>query len=119
VLQDAELVVSELLTNSVLHAGVTDRDVLRVHAELSRGILHLEIEDPGSDGEITPRLPDLQRGTGLGLNVVAALATRWGVTRNGNTGVWAELTWTGPASSARVLARPTRVPVAPIRSPPP
>jgi serine/threonine-protein kinase RsbW len=98
VVEDAQLVVSELLTNSLRHAGVTPRDVLHVRAQLARGVLHLEIEDPGSDHAIAPAPPDLQHGTGFGLNLVASLATRWGVSRNGHTGVWADLTWI--ASSA-------------------
>jgi serine/threonine-protein kinase RsbW len=98
VVEDAQLVVSELLTNSVRHAGVTPRDVLHVRAQLARGVLHLEVEDPGSDRAIAPAAPDLQHGTGFGLNLVASLATRWGVSRNGHTGVWADLTWI--ASSA-------------------
>jgi serine/threonine-protein kinase RsbW len=98
VVDDAQLVLSELLTNSLRHAGVTPRDVLHVRAHLARGVLHLEVEDPGSDHAIAPAAPDLQHGTGFGLNLVASLATRWGVSRNGNTGVWADLTWI--ASSA-------------------
>jgi serine/threonine-protein kinase RsbW len=93
VLDDAQLVVSELLTNSLRHAGVTPHDVLHVRVELADGVLRLEVEDPGTEGSIAPSAPDYANGSGFGLNLVESLSSRWGVTRNGNTGVWAELTW--------------------------
>lgn len=93
VLKDAELVVSELVTNSVRHAGITAIDVVRVGVELAPDALRLEVTDPGSHAAIAPRSPDLATGTGYGLNILATLATHWGVIRDANTTVWAELTW--------------------------
>src|SRR3954452_9682413 len=44
-LDDAELVATEMLTNSVRHAGLRADDVLRVRASAVDRILHLEVED--------------------------------------------------------------------------
>lgn len=100
VITDAQLVVSELVTNSLEHAGMIRDDLLGLTIELGHGVVRLEVEDPGSRGEIVPRGPDLVTGGGFGLNVVVAVAARWGVIRDRTTRVWAELTW--PADVALV-----------------
>jgi anti-sigma regulatory factor (Ser/Thr protein kinase) len=89
VLGDARLLVSELVTNSVRHAGLTADGVVRVGAEVTGGILRLEVDDAGTAGTVAPRTPD--RNGGFGLHLVEALAHRWGVTREGFTRVWIEL----------------------------
>jgi two-component sensor histidine kinase len=90
VLVDAPLVVSELVTNSVRHARLSDGAMVRISAQLAEGVLRLEVEDPGTEGAVVQRRPDDDRGGGFGLNVVDALATRWGVQRSGATLLWAE-----------------------------
>ena len=89
-LGDAELVVTELLTNSVRHAGLADSDVLRVRATYDGDVLHLEVEDYGVTGAPLRRPADPVAG-GIGLNIVDTLALDWGVRRNGRTTVWVEL----------------------------
>jgi anti-sigma regulatory factor (Ser/Thr protein kinase) len=89
-LGDAELVLTELLTNSVRHAGLTADDVVRVRASEDGEVLHLEVEDDGRAGEPRRREPDPVKG-GLGLNLVDTLALHWGVRHNGVTVVWADL----------------------------
>src|SRR3954453_7037750 len=89
VLDDARLLVSELVTNSVRHAGLAADGVVRVGAEVSGGVLRLEVDDAGTAGRVAPRSPD--RDGGLGLHLVESLADRWGVTREGFTRVWIEL----------------------------
>ncbi|MFF0683390.1 SpoIIE family protein phosphatase [Streptomyces tendae] len=94
---DALVVVSELVTNAVVHAG-TDVEVgLGVE---STGTLVIEVADRhpsraprGGDHE-TPHEP---AEYGRGLRLIAALAESWGVTyRPGTKTVWARL----PAPSA-------------------
>jgi anti-sigma regulatory factor (Ser/Thr protein kinase) len=91
VLEDARLVVSELVTNSVCHSGASTGAVVVVRAELIGTMVRLEVEDPGCDGVIAPREPDL--GGGFGLNLVQRLSERWGLERvaAGGTRVWAHL----------------------------
>ena len=95
-LGDAELVVTELLTNSVRHAGLAHHDVLRVRATADGEVLHLEVEDEGREGQPLRRLADPIEG-GIGLNIVDALALDWGVRRTDHTTVWVELPchWSG------------------------
>jgi anti-sigma regulatory factor (Ser/Thr protein kinase) len=84
-LVDAQIVATELVANTVLHAGLGPSDVVRVRAMEGDGVLHLEVEDPGRAG--TPQ----RREDGIGLNVVDALALHWGVARDHDTVVWADL----------------------------
>jgi serine/threonine-protein kinase RsbW len=95
VLGDARLLVSELVTNSVRHAGLPADGVVHVGAELTGGMLRLEVDDAGTAGTVAPRVPS--RDGGFGLHLVEALAHRWGVTREGFTRVWIELDCWPPA----------------------
>jgi anti-sigma regulatory factor (Ser/Thr protein kinase) len=89
-LGDVELVATELIANSVRHAGLAGHDVVRVRATAAGEVLHLEVEDEGSAGVPRRRVPDPVAG-GIGLNLVDVLALQWGVRRDDRTTVWAEL----------------------------
>jgi two-component sensor histidine kinase len=89
VLRDARLLVSELVTNSVRHAGLAADGVVHVGAEITSGMLRLQVDDAGTAGTVASRAPT--RDGGFGLHLVDALAHRWGVTREGFTRVWLEL----------------------------
>jgi anti-sigma regulatory factor (Ser/Thr protein kinase) len=93
VLDSALLLVSELVTNSVQHSGVPEGEDIVVRLHLWRGVCRLEVEDPGCEGMIAPQPAELRTGSGMGLNLVAALSERWGVVRSaeGPTRVWAQL----------------------------
>ena len=90
VLDDALLVVSELVTNGVSHSGASDGAII-VRVELTGTMVRLEVEDPGRSGVIAPRAPG--PGGGFGLNIVQGLCERWGLERvaAGGTRVWAQL----------------------------
>jgi anti-sigma regulatory factor (Ser/Thr protein kinase) len=93
VLETALLLVSELVSNSVRHSGVPEGEDLVVRVRLWQDGFRLEVEDPGRNGVIAPKPPDLVRGGGMGLHLVQTLSERWGVTRasEGPTCVWAQL----------------------------
>lgn len=91
VLEDARLLASELVTNSVRHAQLSEADSLRLAVQLRAGALRIEVRDPGDDGTVAPRAPDPVEGGGFGLHLVESLATRWGVNRTGGTHVWFEV----------------------------
>jgi serine/threonine-protein kinase RsbW len=93
-LGDAELVLTELLTNSVRHAGLASNDVVRVRVTEDGEVLHMEVEDDGRAGAPRRRVPDAVNG-GLGLNLVDALALHWGVECAERTVVWADLPLSG------------------------
>jgi anti-sigma regulatory factor (Ser/Thr protein kinase) len=89
-LEDAELLLSELITNAARHAGGRSTILLRIGL-LSPG-LRLEISD-GSATLPRPRSAAAGDDTGRGLAVVEALADDWGVVPvpgDGKT-VWCEL----------------------------
>jgi anti-sigma regulatory factor (Ser/Thr protein kinase) len=84
----AVLLVSELVTNAVRHAGST----LTVAVAIGRAAVRVEVRDR------SPRLPALRESTGgddewgRGLVLVDALASRWGAERlPSGKRVWFEL----------------------------
>jgi len=89
-LADAELVVTELLSNSMRHAGIARNAPLRVRVSTDGAVLHLEVEDGGRTGAVRIRESDPVTG-GIGLKLVDALALAWGVERGSRTTVWADL----------------------------
>lgn len=100
VVEDAKLLVSELVTNSVRHSGVAEGDHVVVRVHRSVDTCRLEVEDPGCDGAIAPRSPDPIDGSGMGLYLVQTLSRRWGVIRaaGGPTLVWTQLPCAGEAA---------------------
>jgi anti-sigma regulatory factor (Ser/Thr protein kinase) len=94
-LDDVRLLLTELITNSLRHGGMTADDEIGVRAELSDGTVRIEVHDPGRDGPPEVRTPD-PPGGGYGLFLVDRLTNQWGVDRRDGTTVWAELS-AGPA----------------------
>lgn len=92
-LASAQLIASELVTNSVRHSGASPDEALVLRVELALTTLWLAVEDPGQGGSIAPRTPDLRGGGGMGLNLVRTISERWGVEQIGvgGTRVWARL----------------------------
>jgi anti-sigma regulatory factor (Ser/Thr protein kinase) len=85
------LLVSELVTNSVRHAGTGEDDPIYLRVDPSPGSVRVEVVDKG-DGFDPPRQhPDPERASGWGLFLVDRIADRWGVRVDGNTRVWFEL----------------------------
>jgi serine/threonine-protein kinase RsbW len=96
VLEHAQLLVSELATNSVLHSGAIPGDDLVLRVQPSKTTVRLEVEDSGRGDVVVARPPDLNGGGGFGLNLVHTLSERWGVEYAvaGGTRVWARLSLT-------------------------
>jgi anti-sigma regulatory factor (Ser/Thr protein kinase) len=92
-LADVALIVSELVTNSVLHANVGPDQTLTVECDALPDRLRITVTDPGSRLEPRLRSPDKNAPGGYGLAIVTALSLAWGVVRNsvGTTSVWCEL----------------------------
>jgi anti-sigma regulatory factor (Ser/Thr protein kinase) len=91
VLADAPLMVGEMVSNSIRHAGLRADDRIRVNAVVSSGKLRVEVLNPYRTGQhriaggIRPA-PGAESGWGLYL--VESLATRWG---HGTGRYWFEL----------------------------
>jgi anti-sigma regulatory factor (Ser/Thr protein kinase) len=83
------LLATELVANSVRHAGGRDVTLRVLVSDASVGI---EVTDAGPGFTPTAREEDQDVGSGWGLYLVDRLADCWGVTRDGDrTRVWAEL----------------------------
>lgn len=87
------LLISELVTNAVRHAGMINHsDVISVHAAVSLERTRIEVCDRGpgfSPG--TPRVRNFEDGGGgLGLVLLDRLSAAWGVAADDDVCVWAE-----------------------------
>jgi CheY-like chemotaxis protein len=102
-LSDAEVVVTELVTNALLHAGTP----CELRAGLSDRALRLQVTDYG------PGMPDPQAAGdgaehGRGLLLVSVLCFAWGVEAlpGGGKVVWAELLRTGADNGEPAVTAP-------------
>jgi anti-sigma regulatory factor (Ser/Thr protein kinase) len=85
------LLVTELVTNAVKHAGTGPDQTVRVRLECSAGRVRGEVIDDGPGFE-----PRFGRGgdpleDGFGLTLVDQVADRWGVDVDKSTRVWFEI----------------------------
>jgi anti-sigma regulatory factor (Ser/Thr protein kinase) len=91
-LRDLRLLVSELVTNAVRHAGLRRGDRIRLVVRVGDRDVRVEVHDPGRGFARRPPSPDPARASGWGLYLVEELADRWGVDCAGRgTCVWFEL----------------------------
>lgn len=88
---DVRLLVTELVANSVRHAGLGVGDLITITLELGDGRLRVEVRDPGAGFDFPLRPQKLERQGGRGLQIVAAIAHRWGVERAEPVVVWFEI----------------------------
>jgi anti-sigma regulatory factor (Ser/Thr protein kinase) len=88
VIETAELLTTELVTNAIVHAGCTSHLFIRA----ARGVVRVEITDP-DDRLPSMAAPDTDALGGRGLIIVNGLASAWGVepTIGGGKTVWFEL----------------------------
>jgi len=90
---DAEMIVSELVTNAVEASTLlSERPPVSLRLLLTGKSLVIEVWDH-SPLDLEPREADADDECGRGLTVVAALSDRWGWERTGHDRkvVWAEL----------------------------
>jgi anti-sigma regulatory factor (Ser/Thr protein kinase) len=90
-LEDARLLVSELVTNAIRHAGLGAEQTIKLVLVAGERALRIEVCDPGQGFEMTEPAPDPARPSGWGLYLVRELSDRWGVERSVETRVWFEL----------------------------
>lgn len=86
--EDVGILVSELVTNSVLHAGLPEDAWIVV--EVGRdpdGGWRIVVCDEGGRFALESPASGRRRG-GRGLKIVAALSAEWGVEHNGLTRAW-------------------------------
>jgi serine/threonine-protein kinase RsbW len=92
-MDDARVVVSELVANSLRHAKPLEDDKIAVGWTVRPERLRLSVTDGGSlTSRPAPRRPGELATGGRGLKIVQNLAERWGVEEHdSHMTVWAEL----------------------------
>ncbi|MFI0930352.1 ATP-binding protein [Streptomyces sp. NPDC021019] len=98
VVDDAVLILSELLSNACRHGrplgrhtDVGDGDIRAAWRVDTAGALTVEVTDGGGPTRPVPATPSVTARGGRGLSIISALAQEWGV-RDGSSGevtVWA------------------------------
>ncbi|MFE3378576.1 ATP-binding protein [Streptomyces anulatus] len=98
VVDDAVLILSELLSNACRHgrplgrhADVGDGDIRAAWRVDTAGALTVEVTDGGGPTRPVPATPSVTARGGRGLNIISALAQEWGVRddSSGEVTVWA------------------------------
>lgn len=91
-IDEAELVVSEFLANSLRHARPLPDGTLRVRWKVRFEVVEIEVTDGGGETVPRPAPRAVWAPSGRGLRIVRALAHEWGTTDDklGST-VWAAL----------------------------
>ena len=92
VFSDVVLLVSELVTNSVRHAGLDASQPLQLSVAAEGDRVRVAVRDPGPGFRVPEPPTDPAHVGGWGLVLVDQLAERWGVEHDGEANVvWCEL----------------------------
>jgi anti-sigma regulatory factor (Ser/Thr protein kinase) len=109
VIEDAELLVSELVTNSLRHGGLQPTQGIEVCLRASPQTVMVEVADRGRgfegtrprpteavkahvlDGKTDGKRSVEKDGPNWGLFLVDQIAWRWGISEQGDVRVWFEL----------------------------
>jgi anti-sigma regulatory factor (Ser/Thr protein kinase) len=84
------LLVSEVVTNAVIHPEIDDPGDIHLRARIAGDVIRVEVTDGGDGFEPQPRDPN-RSDRGFGLYLVEKQAERWGVESVDGTTVWFEL----------------------------
>jgi anti-sigma regulatory factor (Ser/Thr protein kinase) len=88
-LDEVKLAASEVVTNAVMHSGTSPDETLGMVVERREGRVRIEVQDNGYGFE--KGRGRRQKPNGPGLQIVEALADRWGVEPGPPTYVWFEV----------------------------
>jgi serine/threonine-protein kinase RsbW len=92
ILEDATLLVSELVTNAVRHAPRAGIAEVELRLKLDPERVRVVVSDPGA-GFVAgrPQPPAATESSGWGLYLVDRIADRWGVITKDRSEVWFEI----------------------------
>jgi two-component sensor histidine kinase len=87
------LLVSELVTNAILHAGTSCELTFSWPTESEGDVVRIEVSDGDPAAPMAKRY-DVAAGSGRGLQLVEALSERYGTLHRGTgKAVWCEVAW--------------------------
>jgi anti-sigma regulatory factor (Ser/Thr protein kinase) len=95
VLGDLQLLVTEIVANSVRHGGVGEDGEIDLRVDVRDARVRVEMRDTGIQADPHLRTPDLGGGGGFGMLLVSRMSERWGVDHEPNVVMWFELTLPG------------------------
>jgi anti-sigma regulatory factor (Ser/Thr protein kinase) len=90
-IDDVRLLATELVTNSVRHAGRTLSGSIGFQVSITAHAVRIEVTDAGPGFDNLSPAPGRDGASGWGLYLVDRLADRWGVEREAGTRVWFEI----------------------------
>jgi anti-sigma regulatory factor (Ser/Thr protein kinase) len=85
------LLISEIVTNAVVHGPLGPAATVVLHFETLGDVLQAEVSDDGAGFVPHGRHGGQDNGSGWGLHIVEQLASAWGVDGDSSTRVWFEL----------------------------
>lgn len=91
-IDDALIVVSEMIANAVSHGVPSADNMMDISWNLKREVLELCVSDGGDVPTLTPIEFDEDSLGGRGLSIINTVADRWWVDATEGTSVHAELT---------------------------
>jgi len=100
--EDIRLLVSEIVTNSVLHGASEPSAEVELDVWVSDDVVRVAVTDQGPGFERQDR-PTSGDRSGWGLMMVDRLADSWGVELDSGTEVWFEMRQAGSGASAGAL----------------
>lgn len=90
VVEDAVLVVSEILSNALKHARPLPSGKVRVRWSVTISGIEIQVTDGGASTRPRVTAPSMSATGGRGLGIVSDLTSEWGVVEDGaHTTVWA------------------------------
>lgn len=90
-LDHLRLLVTELVTNAVRHAGLEAHELIDLRFAVQDRSIRVEVRDSGPGFEKAPSEPLPEQVSGRGLYLVELLSDRWGVEQGNPVCVWFEL----------------------------
>lgn len=94
VIDDALIVISEMIANAVSHGVPTSDGTIEIAWSINGTLLELSVHDGGAGGSLEPVDFDEDSLSGRGLSIINHLADRWWVDMSQGTRVNAELALT-------------------------